>query len=106
MAFEWVRRGKLDGKRVRQALHPMPGDVLRHVLGQGMAMIGLGIVAGIAGSLALSRVLATVLYQVRANDPLTLAAVAMALAAVGLAACWIPARRASRVDPLVLLRYE
>jgi len=91
---------------VRQALGAMPGDVLRHVLGQGMAMIGLGIVAGIAGSLALSRVLATVLYQVRANDPLTLSAVAMALAAVGLAACWIPARRASRVDPLVLLRYE
>jgi len=91
---------------VRQALGAHPNQILRLVLGQGLAMIVIGIAAGITGSLALSRLLAAVLYQVRPNDPLTLASVAVLLASVALAACWIPARRAARVDPLVLLRYE
>jgi ABC-type lipoprotein release transport system permease subunit len=63
-------------------------------------------VAGLAGSVALSRVLAGMLYEVRANDPVTMIGVALLLSAVALGACWIPARRAARVDPLVLLRYE
>jgi predicted permease len=91
---------------LRQALGARPRDVIGHVLRQGLGMIAAGIAAGLAGSLALSRVLSKVLYEVRANDPVTLIGVAFLLSAVALAACWIPARRAARVDPLVLLRYE
>ncbi len=91
---------------VRQALGAQPGDVIRHVLRQGLGMIAIGIAAGIGGSLALGRVLSGMLYEVRANDPITLVSVAMMLSLVALLACWIPARRAARVDPLVLLRYE
>ena len=91
---------------VRQALGAQAGDVIRHVLRQGLGMIAVGIAAGLAGSLALSRMLSGMLYEVRANDPLTLIGVALALSVIALAACWIPARRAARVDPLVLLRYE
>jgi putative ABC transport system permease protein len=91
---------------VRQALGAQPGDVIGYVLRQGLGMIAVGIVAGLAGSLALSRVVSGMLYEVRANDPVTLIGVTLLLSAVALAACWIPARRAARVDPLVLLRYE
>ena len=91
---------------VRQALGTQPGDVTRHVLRQGSEMVAVGICAGIGGSLALSRAISGLLYQVSGNHPLTLASVAISLSAVALAACWIPARRAARVDPLVLLRYE
>ncbi|HEV1287985.1 MAG TPA: ABC transporter permease [Bryobacteraceae bacterium] len=91
---------------VRQALGAQPRDVVRLVLRQGLAIIAVGIVAGLAGSLALGRVLAGMLYEVRATDPVTLIGVASLLTAVALGACWIPARRAARVDPLVLLRYE
>jgi ABC-type antimicrobial peptide transport system permease subunit len=91
---------------VRQALGAQPGDVVRHVLRQGLGMIAAGIAGGIAASLTLGRVLAKMLYEVRPNDPVTLIGVALLLSAVAMAACWIPARRAARVDPLVLLRYE
>jgi len=91
---------------VRQALGAKPRDVIGHVLRQGLGMIAIGIGAGLVGSLALSRVLSQMLYEVRANDPVTLIGVALVLSAVALLACWIPARRAARVDPLVLLRYE
>ncbi|HTS75534.1 MAG TPA: ABC transporter permease [Bryobacteraceae bacterium] len=91
---------------VRQALGAEPGDVMRLVLGQGFAIIAIGIAVGIAGSLALSRLLATLVYQVRPNDPMTLASAAIVLSAAALMACWFPARRATRVDPLALLRYE
>jgi putative ABC transport system permease protein len=91
---------------VRQALGAQPRDVIRHVLRQGLTMIAIGIAAGVAGSLGLGRVLSGMLYEVRANDPATLIGGAVLLSAVALAACWIPARRAARVDPLVLLRYE
>jgi putative ABC transport system permease protein len=91
---------------VRQTLGAQPGDVVRHVLRQGLWMIAAGIAGGIAASLTLGRVLAKMLYEVRSNDPVTLIGVALLLSAVAMAACWIPARRAARVDPLVLLRYE
>lgn len=91
---------------VRQALGAQPGDILRLVLRQGIAMIATGVAAGIAGSLALSRLLATLVYQVRPDDPATLALAAIVLTAVATAACWFLAHRAMRIDPLTLLRYE
>jgi putative ABC transport system permease protein len=91
---------------VRLALGAQPGDLIRQVVSQGLWMIAAGIVAGIAGSLALGRLLSGMLYEVRANDPVTLAGAVLLLSLVALAACWFPARRAARVDPLALLRYE
>jgi predicted permease len=91
---------------VRLALGAQPRDLIRQVLSQGLGMIAAGIVAGIAGSLALGRLLSGMLYEVRANDPLTLAGAGLLLTLVALSACWIPARRAARVDPMALLRYE
>jgi putative ABC transport system permease protein len=91
---------------VRLALGAQSRDVIRHVLAQGLGMIAAGLLAGVAGSLALGRLLSGMLYEVHANDPLTLASAGLLLSVVALAACWIPARRAARVDPLALLRYE
>ena len=75
---------------IRQALGAQPRDVIGHVLRQGITMIVAGIVVGVAGSLALSRVLSRFLYEVRANDPSTLSSAVALLSIVALAACWIP----------------
>jgi predicted permease len=91
---------------VRQALGAQPGDMVRHVLRQGFAIVGAGTLAGLAGALALGRALRSLLYEVPYNDPRTLAAAAALLAAVALTACWIPARRAARIDAAVALREE
>ena len=91
---------------VRIALGARRGDVLRAVLGLGFKLIGVGLAVGTAASLALSRVLASQLFGVPPHDPPTLAAVVAVVAAAGLLACYFPARRAMRVDPLVALRYE
>jgi predicted permease len=91
---------------VRLALGAQPRDLIRQVVAQGLLMIAAGIVAGLAGSLALGRLLSGMLYEARADDPLTLAGAGLLLSLVALAACWIPSRRAARVDPLALLRYE
>jgi putative ABC transport system permease protein len=91
---------------VRLALGARPGDVFRQVVGQGMRPVLVGIVAGIAAALFLARLIASLLYGVRPSDPLTLAAVALLLAMVAAAASFIPARRATRIDPMIALRCE
>jgi predicted permease len=91
---------------VRMALGAQPGDVMRLVLGEGAKMALLGVAAGIAAALGLTRLMADELFGVTAQDPLTFAAVAIVLTLVALFACYLPARRAVRVDPIAALRYE
>jgi len=91
---------------IRVALGATRGNVLRTVLFQGAKMTALGIVIGLVLSVAVTRLLATLLFGVTATDPLTLAGVAVVLGSVSLAATYIPARRASELDPTTALRYE
>jgi putative ABC transport system permease protein len=91
---------------VRMALGAERRHVLRLILGQGIRMALGGVVLGIVLALALTRLMSSQLYGVTAHDPLTFAGVALVLVAVALLACWIPARRAMRIDPIVALRYE
>jgi putative ABC transport system permease protein len=91
---------------IRMALGATPGNVMDLVLRRGLALTFGGLLLGIAGALALARTLSNLLYGVRPTDPATFAGVAALLAVAALAACAIPARRATRVDPLVALRHE
>jgi predicted permease len=91
---------------IRGALGATSRDVLRLVLRGGMLMSGIGLLIGFAGALAAMQLLRVMLFGVQARDPITLAAVSAILAVVALTACFIPARRASKVDPVVALRYE
>jgi putative ABC transport system permease protein len=91
---------------VRTALGARKADILRLILGHGMAMTVAGIAVGVLAALAITRALSQELFGIKPGDPLTFLAVALVLAAVALAACYLPARRASRVDPMVALRYE
>ena len=81
-------------------------DVLRLVLGAGIKMAAIGLIIGLVAALGLTRLMASLLFGVSPTDPLTFAAVAILLMGVALAACYIPARRAMRLDPIVALRYE
>ncbi len=91
---------------VRMALGSQARDVLRLVLGQGLALVLVGVACGVLGALALTRVMASLLYGVSATDPLTFAALALLLTVISMLACYLPARRAARVDPLTALRYD
>jgi putative ABC transport system permease protein len=91
---------------VRIALGAEQGDVMRLVLGQGVVLAGSGIGMGIAGALALTRLLAGYLYRVQPTDPIALGSTALLLGAVAMLASYIPARRAAKVDPLIALRHE
>jgi putative ABC transport system permease protein len=91
---------------IRLALGAQVGDVLKLVLGQGMAVIGIGLVIGLAASFALLRLMRSLLFGVGENDPLTFTAITSVLFFVALLACYIPARRATKVDPMIALRYE
>jgi putative ABC transport system permease protein len=91
---------------IRMALGAQPGQVLMLVLKQGLLLTTVGIGIGLGGALLLTRLISGLLFGVAATDPMTFAAIVVLLAVVSLIACYIPARRATRVDPLVGLRYE
>jgi len=91
---------------IRMALGAAHGRVVGLVVSQGLKLAALGVAIGISGALALSGVVRTLLYGVTATDPLTYGAIASALILVALGACWLPARRAARVDPVIALRAE
>ena len=104
MAYTVSQRSNEFGVRI--ALGASTGSVLRLVLGQGLALACIGLTVGLAASVAGTGLLKSMLFDVQANDPATFVAVATLLTVVALLACYIPARRAMRVDPMVALRYE
>jgi ABC-type antimicrobial peptide transport system permease subunit len=104
MAYSVSRRTREIGVRV--ALGASTGEVLRMILSQGTRTILIGVTIGVAGSLALTRTVQSQLFGVTATDPLTFGGVTLLLVGAALLACYVPARRATKVDPLVALRHE
>ncbi|HXT74392.1 MAG TPA: FtsX-like permease family protein, partial [Candidatus Angelobacter sp.] len=104
MAYSVAQRTAEIG--IRLALGAQRGDVMKMIIGDGLKLVLIGVALGIGGAFALTRLLARFLYGVVPNDPATFVAVPVILAVVALVACWIPARRAMRIDPMVALRYE
>jgi len=104
MAHSVVRRAAEIGVRI--ALGATRANILRLVLAQGVRVTAIGVILGIAGSLALTRAIRSLLFGLDPADPATFAAVALLLIAVAFLACYLPARRASNVDPMVALHYE
>jgi len=104
MAYSVAQRTQEIG--VRMALGARPLHVLRMIFGQSLMMLVIGTAIGLAGALALTRLMRTLLFEVTATDPLTYVSVVGLLTVVALVACYVPARRAAKVDPLIALRYE
>jgi putative ABC transport system permease protein len=104
LSFSVAQRTQEIG--IRMALGARTGDVLRLVVGQGVRLISIGLALGLAGAFAAARVLKNLLYGVGLTDPLTFVGIPLLLLVVALLACWIPARRATKVDPMMTLRSE
>ncbi len=104
LSYEVTRRTREIG--IRMAIGAQRLDVITMVVRQGVVLSLAGVVCGVAAAFGATRIMNTMLYHVRAMDPMTLAAVSVLLLLVSLVACFLPARRATRVDPLIALRYE
>ena len=91
---------------VRMAMGAGRGAIVKMILKRGMSLALLGVGIGLAGAFALTRLMASLLYEVKASDPITFAGVALLLAIIAALSCYIPARRAARVDPMAAIRYE
>jgi putative ABC transport system permease protein len=104
MAYFVTQRTREIG--IRMALGAQWSDVLKMIMRSGMLLVSIGLVIGLLGALALTRLMTTLLFEVSPTDPITFAVVALCLIVAALLACYIPARRATKVDPLVALRYE
>lgn len=104
LAYSVAQRTREIGVRV--ALGATPGGILKMVLGQGLVTVAIGLAVGLAGSLLLTRTMRSMLFEISPNDPLTVAGIALLLLLIAMLASYIPARRATRVDPMIALRYE
>jgi ABC-type antimicrobial peptide transport system permease subunit len=104
MAYSVSRRTREIG--VRMAMGASAGSVLRMVLSQGLRQLAIGLVLGLAAAFGLARVMKSLLVRVTPTDPTTFVTISAVLIAVGILACWMPARAAMKVDPMVALRWE